>query len=688
MVARKARTTLWCVVRAFYAQAEELRNPQLAGKPIGVTQKYLIVTCNYPARAAGVGKLMGISEGLRRCPSLVLIPGEDLTPYRAASKAISAVLQRFGPAQRLGMDELFVDATQEVEARLRAWGGRPPPGLTWCGHLHSGSAPLIADSRHRPQDLRAPPGKSAGRHEQRQGQEAKQEQQQQRQQQQVQQVQQQQHQQQQQQLESQEGRAEGWQLEDERVLEAFEQQQQEQEQRQQQQQQQHQQQQHREVADDALLGQPWQVSATQQPAAWVARLMVGSAIAQEARAAVKAETGFRSSAGIACNKLLAKLVSGVHKPDDQTILPPPEAWAFLEPLPVRALPGIGYKLAQQLAQLGVATVAELRRVSLQRLTATLGESQGAMVHGLCRGLDPSLVRPSTAPKSITVEDSFAGCATWEAVRAVLQVLAPDLLARIHEEWHERRRRPHTLTVRWRSKGAGWQRAGASVPMPLPGPLAGPPGQKEADALVRAALGLLRQQLRGSFDLSLINLGATNIKDEGPGPGAFDTGAFARLLGGGGGGGGGSAVIPGCDTAYCKFEMVAGEDWQLLDGMESGITQVVVSVYGVDAWGRDVIQGYGSMHLPTCPGRYELKVRLYKPRSASPLQAFLSWLSGMPAEFADHRFPAYGSGREVTRVASGGWVTVAVNMLTKDMGSFGYVDGSGRDQAPCSRVVQL
>lgn len=44
---------------------------------------------------------------------------------------------------------------------------------------------------------------------------------------------------------------------------------------------------------------------------------------------------------------------------------------------MRALPGIGYKLAQQLAQLGVATVAELRRVSLQRLTATLGESQGA-----------------------------------------------------------------------------------------------------------------------------------------------------------------------------------------------------------------------------------------------------------------------------------------------------------------------
>ncbi|GBF90328.1 hypothetical protein Rsub_02434 [Raphidocelis subcapitata] len=157
----------------------------------------------------------------------------------------------------------------------------------------------------------------------------------------------------------------------------------------------------------------------------------------------------------------------------------------------------------------------------------------------------------------------------------------------------------------------------------------------------------------------------------------------------------SGDIPDCDTAYCKFEVVTGEDWQLLDGMETGITQVlnsagpdrmlvwnfpldvtykstnafgwpqvVVSVYGVDAWGRDVVKGYGSMHLPTCPGRYELCVRLYRPRSASLLQTFLSWLTGMPAEFADPRFPAYGPGREVTRVVSSGSVNIQVNLLTK------------------------
>jgi DNA polymerase iota len=53
--------------------------------------------------------------------------------------------------------------------------------------------------------------------------------------------------------------------------------------------------------------------------------MVGSWIAAEARAAVAAEAGFRCSAGVACNKMLAKLVSGLHKPNDQTVMLPSEA---------------------------------------------------------------------------------------------------------------------------------------------------------------------------------------------------------------------------------------------------------------------------------------------------------------------------------------------------------------------------
>ena len=67
------------------------------------------------------------------------------------------------------------------------------------------------------------------------------------------------------------------------------------------------------------------------------RCQVGSGVANRARAALAAETGFRSSAGIAHNKLLAKLVSGLHKPDDQTALAAADAAAFLTPLPVSVL---------------------------------------------------------------------------------------------------------------------------------------------------------------------------------------------------------------------------------------------------------------------------------------------------------------------------------------------------------------
>mmetsp|Transcript_8572 Transcript_8572/g.14740 ORF Transcript_8572/g.14740 Transcript_8572/m.14740 type:complete len:200 (+) Transcript_8572:185-784(+) len=174
----------------------------------------------------------------------------------------------------------------------------------------------------------------------------------------------------------------------------------------------------------------------------------------------------------------------------------------------------------------------------------------------------------------------------------------------------------------------------------------------------------------------------------------------------------AAEIPGCDNAYLKFQMTAGEDWQLLDGLEEGITQaarvsqgpekllvwnypldltykttnaygwpqLVVSVYGLDSFGRDVIKGYGCIHLPTCAGRYTLKLRLFKPRSASGVQSFLAWMSGMPAEFSDPRFPSYGEGREVTRVESAGAVLVQLNVLTKDMDVFGYTDGSSHKSA--------
>lgn len=104
-------------VDCFYAQAEILRQPQLRDQPVGITQKFLVVTCNYVARQCGVSKMVSIEEARRRCPDIVLINGEDLTPYRAASKRIMNVLRRFGTLERSGLDECGLDITSETIKR-------------------------------------------------------------------------------------------------------------------------------------------------------------------------------------------------------------------------------------------------------------------------------------------------------------------------------------------------------------------------------------------------------------------------------------------------------------------------------------------------------------------------------------------------------------------------------------------
>ncbi|KAM6471063.1 DNA polymerase iota isoform 2-T2 [Liasis olivaceus] len=75
----------------FYAQVEMICNPELRSKPLGVQQKYLVVTCNYEARKVGVKKCMGVEEAKAKCPDLVLVNGEDLTKYRELSYRVTAI---------------------------------------------------------------------------------------------------------------------------------------------------------------------------------------------------------------------------------------------------------------------------------------------------------------------------------------------------------------------------------------------------------------------------------------------------------------------------------------------------------------------------------------------------------------------------------------------------------------------
>ena len=103
----------------YYAQVEEVLNPELKNKPVGIKQRFHIVTCNYKAREYGIKKMDLISDATRKCPELVIINGEDLNNYKTYSKRIAELIHLLvGPSERMGLDEHFLDITKQVEDQI------------------------------------------------------------------------------------------------------------------------------------------------------------------------------------------------------------------------------------------------------------------------------------------------------------------------------------------------------------------------------------------------------------------------------------------------------------------------------------------------------------------------------------------------------------------------------------------
>mmetsp|Transcript_12289 Transcript_12289/g.11914 ORF Transcript_12289/g.11914 Transcript_12289/m.11914 type:complete len:538 (+) Transcript_12289:99-1712(+) len=110
-----ARTIIHLDVDCFYATVEIILNPELRGKPIGIQQKHLLVTCSYEARAMGVEKCMSMVKALEICPNIIIINGENLYKYREMSEAIYSILQDYTPlVEKLGLDENWLDISALV----------------------------------------------------------------------------------------------------------------------------------------------------------------------------------------------------------------------------------------------------------------------------------------------------------------------------------------------------------------------------------------------------------------------------------------------------------------------------------------------------------------------------------------------------------------------------------------------
>ena len=140
---------------------------------------------------------------------------------------------------------------------------------------------------------------------------------------------------------------------------------------------------------------------------------IATAIAEEIRARIRAETGLTASAGVSYNTFIAKLASDQNKPDGICVVTPARGPAFVETLPVKRFHGVGPKTAEKMAALGIATGADLRACSLDFLARHFGSS-AQYYHDLARGICHRQVRADRASKSIGAERTFDLDLTEEA----------------------------------------------------------------------------------------------------------------------------------------------------------------------------------------------------------------------------------------------------------------------------------
>ena len=137
------------------------------------------------------------------------------------------------------------------------------------------------------------------------------------------------------------------------------------------------------------------------------RLGSPTSIAELIRARVYDEQRITCSVGVAPTKFIAKLGSTQAKPDGLLVIPADQVVAFLHPLPVAALWGVGERTEERLVSLGLRTVGDIAHTPVDTLVRALGQASGQRLHDLAWGRDEREVVPDAAEKSIGNEETFA-----------------------------------------------------------------------------------------------------------------------------------------------------------------------------------------------------------------------------------------------------------------------------------------
>lgn len=155
-------------------------------------------------------------------------------------------------------------------------------------------------------------------------------------------------------------------------------------------------------------------------------------IAREIKVRIKQELYLTASVGIAPNKFLAKLASDLQKPDGFVVVKEKDLEAFLNPLPVEKIWGVGPKTAEELHKMHIKTIRDLRQVDEKSLQKRFGLA-GSQLYYLARGIDDRPVEPDREVKSIGRETTFADdILDQEILTTIILDLSTDVGSRLRK----------------------------------------------------------------------------------------------------------------------------------------------------------------------------------------------------------------------------------------------------------------
>jgi DNA polymerase-4 len=223
----------------------------------------------------------------------------------------------------------------------------------------------------------------------------------------------------------------------------------------------------------------------------------GAEIGRRVKAAIRDEVGLTASVGVATTKLVAKIASDLRKPDGLVVVEPGDEAAFLAPLPITRLWGVGERTATALRDFGVRTIGDLAALPPDALVRRFGR-HGASLVGRARGVDSDPVAGRADAKSIGHEHTFdVDTSDRETIERTLLAMADGVAERLRDS----RVRASTISVKIRDSSFRTITRQRTLPEPT----------DLTESIFRVALDLARPEVKG-LRIRLLGVTASGLDD--------------------------------------------------------------------------------------------------------------------------------------------------------------------------------